>query len=259
MPVNGYLVRQSLQFHLPRPVPRPIAAPAVGLEQPPLGVRVAIAPLIQPPAPDRGGGKGRRLMGCPDPDIPSVPPLIVDAVGDTHADRIPAKIMIQHLATLATVAPARILEIADQLFLFPIDAEHGPALSQKPPPLLGQITELTITVGMMGSGLTFAVGTQQKLLLPQQPSDGISSDVKSLTSQGPAQCPQRLMRPLQLLHRIACRGILHQSFQCGQEGRVFFFRAAFALLPCGECGSPNPATAGATPLGHVGWCSGSTL
>ncbi len=100
------LVRQSLQFHLPRPVPRPIAAPAIGFDQPPLGVRVAIATLLEPPPPDRGNCKGCRLMGCPDPDIASVPALIVNTIRDTDANRIPAKVMIQHLATLATVAAA---------------------------------------------------------------------------------------------------------------------------------------------------------
>jgi len=190
-------------------------------------------------------------MGCPDPDIPSVPVLIVDAVGDADANRIPAKIMIQHLAALATVTPARILEVADQFLLFPIDADHRPTLRQESSPLLNQIAKLAIAVGMMGSGLTLAIRPQQEMVLSQKASNSISPDVEPLPTQGSAQFPQRLMRPLQLLHRITCGGILHQSFEGGQESGIFFFRAAFALLPCGECSSPSPARAEVTPAGLV--------
>jgi hypothetical protein len=99
-------------------------------------------------------------MRCPDPDIPSVPSLIVDAIGDTNANGISAKIMIQYLTALATVTPARILEVADPLLLFPIDADDEPSLHPKPSPLLSQIAKLTIAVGMMDSGQTLAMRPQ---------------------------------------------------------------------------------------------------
>jgi hypothetical protein len=126
-------------------------------------------------------------MRCPDPDIPGVPSLIVDAIGDTDANRIPAKIMIQHLAGVATITLARILEVADQLLLFPIDANHGPAFRQETSPLLSQIAKLAIALWMMGSGQTLAIRPQQEILLSQQTSNRISPNVKPLPTQGSAQ------------------------------------------------------------------------
>jgi hypothetical protein len=129
-------------------------------------------------------------MGCPDADITSVSSLIVDAIGDTDAHCIPPKIMIQHRAALATVTPARIVEVADKLLLFPIDAEHGPALPQEPSPLLSQIAKLAIPVGMMSSSQTLAIRPQQEMLLAQQAGNSISPDVEPLPTQGSAQFPQ---------------------------------------------------------------------
>src|SRR5271155_4949493 len=100
------LIRQSLQLHLPRPIARTISTATISLDQPSLGVWVSDATLLQPPPSNRSDGKSCRLVGCPNPDIPRVPPLIVDAVGNTHAACIPAKIMIEYLSTLATITAA---------------------------------------------------------------------------------------------------------------------------------------------------------
>jgi hypothetical protein len=43
---------------------------------------------------------------------------------------------------------------------------------------------------MMCARLTLAVGPQQKVLLPQQPSDRITPNIKPLTTQNTAQFPQ---------------------------------------------------------------------
>jgi hypothetical protein len=98
--------------------------------------------------------------------------------------------MIQHLAALATVTSARILEVAHQLLLFPIDADHGPTFRQEPPSLLAQVPKLTLAVGVVRSGLTLAIRPQQEMLLSQQASNRISPDVEPLSTQGSTQFSQ---------------------------------------------------------------------
>src|SRR4051794_6178896 len=163
---DAKLIGQVLQPYLPGPRSRTVPPSAIGLDQQPLGLGVIALPFGQEPTPDRCNRKGGGLMGCTDHYIPGVPLLIIiDAVGDADTECIPAKVMIQDAAAAATVTPTRILEVADQVLLFRIDADHRPTVGPIAAALLGQIAKLAIPIWMMRPGQTLAIGAQQEPLL----------------------------------------------------------------------------------------------
>ena len=74
-------IGQSLQFPLPEPQPRSIAAASVGRDQDQAGVRIQFLAFMAPPPTKRRHRKSSGVMVGPHVDKAGVPSHIVDAMG----------------------------------------------------------------------------------------------------------------------------------------------------------------------------------
>src|SRR5262249_60216569 len=97
---------------------------------------------------------------------------------------------------LAPPAAARVLEVAHQLLLLRIDADHGPSqrLVQLPQPR--QIAELPIPVLVPGPRLVLATGPQREAPIAQEPSDGRRGRPEPPAVEALAEGAERAVRPL---------------------------------------------------------------
>ena len=128
---------------------------AVGRDQQPACVRIAVAADDIIPAADRVDGKRRRVMVDADADPTDVRRDIIDAVRCHLAEILVAEVM--HVDPVRTanstvIAPA-IFVCTDQLFLLGINGDDRLARHD----LLGDMPELPVPVGMMTALLGLAV------------------------------------------------------------------------------------------------------
>lgn len=119
--------------------------------------------------------------------------LRVGEVMDTHRHRIPRR----------PPGTGRVAEVADQLLLLGVHADHRLAGVSVAASLLVEIPELGVPVGMLAALERLGIGLQAKALLPQQAGDGVRTDPVPLTGQLGCQRAGRLDRPPQRRHRIS--------------------------------------------------------
>src|SRR5215471_21630975 len=72
--------------------------------------------------------------------------------------------------------PAGVAEVADQLLLLGVDADEGQTLGDEGSPLLGDVGELSVTIGVFGAGEPFVVDPQLEVELLEQLGDGVGTD-----------------------------------------------------------------------------------
>ena len=85
---------------------------------------------------------------------------IVHTIGGRLAQSILGEIVCIHFHRFSNPCSARVLKITDQLFMFRIDTDHGPAVPEKSLPLPRNIAKLTIAIGMGRTRETFAIRFQ---------------------------------------------------------------------------------------------------
>ena len=78
-----------------------------------------------PPVGDPLDRKLRGIGALADVDVAPLVGQIVNAIGDGFAERVLLKIMLVHGVGGVTPAPARVLEVADQLFFLGVHANNG--------------------------------------------------------------------------------------------------------------------------------------
>src|SRR5271157_3993256 len=211
------LVCQVLQRQLPLPLAVVVGPATVRLDQQPRRARVASASALQPPLPDTGHGKGRRVVRGTYYDQSIVVLHIIDAVGDSSALRPAWKIMCEHLVGLSPPRPAWVLERSDQLLLLAVDANHGPAMSYVIATQAVQIAELPVAVWVADLRQGLAVGAQREVHPPQQACDRVGRELEAVATQGLGEVSDRAIGPLQSRHGIASGRILEQRFQGPQD------------------------------------------
>ena len=112
------MIGKFLQLHFPQAQTPAIASSGIGGDQEFLGVGIESFPCMAPPAPNRGHGKGARVMISPDIDEPGVAPDIVNAVGIGARHVRLRKVMSAYFARLFRRMPllAAIVVISDEFF-----------------------------------------------------------------------------------------------------------------------------------------------
>lgn len=118
-------------------------------------------------------------MADADHHIPAIVGEIVDAIGNSFADRLAGKNMVVHIQRLTPPGPTSILEASNQLFLFRIDANNRVASLEKGSPLLINVAKLTIAIRIVCAGDRLAIAVQGIVALPQQPGNRGPSDAEA--------------------------------------------------------------------------------
>src|SRR5207245_2075888 len=141
---------QPLQFPLPSPHARAIAAAGVRGDEQRARASIPRAAHLLPPSPDRSHREGRRVVVNADTDPPGVAGKIVDPVGDSLAALRNQEVVDANRHGLAGRSPlaSRVLEVADQFLLLRIDGDDGLRGPLEPPDMVIDVPELGIAVRM---------------------------------------------------------------------------------------------------------------
>src|SRR6266851_4846787 len=219
------LVGQALQLPFPQPAVIGVGTPAISLDQQLGRIRISRSAFSVPPAPNDTNGKFGRLVRDPHADETAIAGHIVDPIRDRFAIRIAGKIGRQHRARFAAPGPSGVLEIADQLFLLAIYANHGLFGLQKRAPFAGQIAPLPIPVRILSLAALLTIAAQRVIQPLQQTPDRFTADLELLAPQLLDQLAQRLARPLRAADRVTGGLILQQPAQRFQDIGSFFSSA----------------------------------
>src|SRR5450759_889521 len=174
------------------------------------GLRVPPLPLGLPPFAEAGNGEGGCFVGSTEENGAAVGLSVVDAEGNPDAHGVGAEIMILDLGGGQLPFDTGVLEVANQLSLLGVHAQHRIAALFKPVPLTGEIAELTVAVATGTGGNPLAVGAEGILHLPEKASHGIPTDHDPQTLQLPSDVLGGLTGPFQSADRIAGGFPLHQ-------------------------------------------------
>src|SRR5262249_23039803 len=123
------------------------------------------------------------------------------------------EIVVQHLTALSPPAPAGILELAHQLLLLRIDADHRKSQRPIPVPQPRQVAKLSVPILVMRARFALAARPQRELHLTQQPRNGRTRHLDAPTLEGLAEGAERAVGPLHPGGRVSRRGIHQQSLQ----------------------------------------------
>ncbi len=115
---------------------------------------------------------------------------------------------------------ARVLEVADQLFLLGVDGDGRVACGQRRLCLCVDILELRITIRMLRPLEGLAVGLETEAQLLQQLRDAAGADLVAERLKLGGQLVQALGGPAQRRHRIAPGRRVHKALKVGQQRRI---------------------------------------
>ena len=149
-----------LESFLEMPGTIAVATTGVGQDQQFTTPTVMLLAVCKPPLPDRIDGKLRRIGRDADMDESVISANIVYTIRGRLAQGILWKIVCIHFDRLSGPRSARVLEIADQLFVFRVDADHRQAAPEESLLLLLNIAELAVAIRMGRPRETFAVRLQ---------------------------------------------------------------------------------------------------
>ncbi|RPK84534.1 hypothetical protein EES46_24045 [Streptomyces sp. ADI98-10] len=220
---------QAGEVEFPGPGAIAVGPARIGSDQQPGSLRVVGPALAVPPAADRlHRERGGVVVGA-DIDPAGVRRQVVDAVRDGLAQQRIGEVVDADRHRIACGPPgtASVVEVADQLSLLGVHADHRLAGIPVITCLLVEIPELGIPVGMLAALERLGIGLQPEPLLPQQTGDSVRTDPVALTGQLGRQRAGRLLRPPQRRHRITTFVRLDQAQQGTPQSRVEV-RDAFA-------------------------------
>ena len=150
-----------LESFLEMPGTIAVAATGVGQDQQfATRLTVMLLAVSKPPLPDRIDGKLWRIGRDANMDKSVISAHIVYTVRGRLAQGVLREIVCIHFDRLLGPCSSRVLEIANQLFVFRVDAYHGQAKPEESLLLLLNIAKLTVAIGMGRTRETFAIGLQ---------------------------------------------------------------------------------------------------
>ncbi len=216
------LRRQRGQLGLPRPGAVAVGAARIRGDQQPPDQGVVAAPGRLPPAADRFDGEGRGVMVGADRHPAGVRGQVIDAVRHRLAHAVPREVVGpgRRRLTLGPPFPARVLELADQLFLLGVHADHRIAGGLVSLDLLDDVPELRVPVRVPPALDGLGVALQAEPLGPQQVTHGVGADPVTLAGELGRQVAGRLGCPPQRRHRITPLLRFHQGQQRRAQTRI---------------------------------------
>src|SRR5579863_8040829 len=206
------LVRQHLQFQLPKPQARPVAAPAVRSDQQVLGRRIEAPALIPPPALDGRHGETLGVLIRPQVYESCVAPQVIDAAGERAGNIGPGKVVPLHLDGPLLWQPL-LSPVPHQLLLLGIHGDHWHALRQGPLDLHVDVPELRVPVWMVFALLRLAVALQAVAQIVKELGNLRVADRMLLPVKLRGQGPRALTGPAQ--RRLRIDQTFHRALQPG--------------------------------------------
>lgn len=149
-----------LESFLEMPGTIAVATTGVGQDQQFATLTVMLLAVSKPPLPDGIDGKLRRIGRDANMDKSVISANIVYTIRGRLAQGILWKIVCIHFDRLSGPRAARVLKIADQLFVLRIHADHGQAKLEESLLLLLNIAKLTVAIRMGRTRKTFAIRLQ---------------------------------------------------------------------------------------------------
>ena len=157
-----------------------------------------------------------------DHDGTSIGEEIIDAVWYGDAGGIRAEIVIVDQARGQIPARSGILEIADQLALFGIDADDGVTAALESVSKIAQVEELIVAVGTVVGGEFLVIDPKGIAHLMKETGDGIGADDDTKVAQRHGNLGRRSPRPLQAGDGITGGVVFEQELdQCDDVGGFF--------------------------------------
>ncbi len=165
------VVGQALQLDLPQPRATGVRATAVGGDRQARRVRVASFAEVLPPRQDRVHGELRGIARDSYADPTLVGGQVIHPIGDRVPELLVLEVMTADLdrPALGLQLPANGLEIADQLSLFGVDADHRLPGRDRSGHGLVDVLKLGVAIRMTRALPRLLVGLQRVPLGLQQP------------------------------------------------------------------------------------------
>ena len=200
-----------LKFGFPGVAAIAVAAASIGQNQNVAGTRIAARTFVLPPMGDGMGGEGGGIVRDTHDKGAAILSDVVNAIGNSHADRVGAKVVVKNATWAAFPATARIAEVADQFALLGIDADDGQVAALEAAAKFGEIFELEIAVRTGVRGDLLVIDAQRIAHLPEQACDGIGADTDAELMQFRGDSGRGAARPTQTGHGIAGGVVLQQT------------------------------------------------
>jgi hypothetical protein len=199
-----------------------VGAARVGGDQQPGRLRVVEASLPVPPAADGFHREGGGVVVAADVDPAGVRRQVVDAIGQSLAQRVTGEVMNvdPHRPTDRPPFTSGVLELPDELLLFRVHADHRLIVSLVILHPVVDIAELRIPVRVLRAFEHLGVALQTETVLTQQGADRRSRYPMSGPGQLAGQRAGRLGGPAQRRHRIPAYVRLHQRQQRRDKLRI---------------------------------------
>jgi hypothetical protein len=214
-------IRQFLQCHLPQSFARIVGSASVHVQQQ-SRFRILAPSDHPPPSADCGSDERGCFVGDADHNVAIFTSDVINSYGNSFPGRPARIIVVQHLAMLFPPGVTSVFEIADQFFLFGINADHWQPLAKIQLTHLGDMTELPISVRILNASFLFATSLQGKTKVVQQASDCASCEPNPTMTQSSLQFAERPMSPLQPGNGIASHRVFEQFLQDIQNPGTFF-------------------------------------
>src|SRR5439155_22457322 len=171
---------------------------------------------------------------------------IVNAMGNRHADRVRAEVVIVDQAGRTIPAGARILEGTDQLALFGVHADDGPPLPLEPIAQIANVEKLLVAIWTGVGGELLAVDAERIAHVLEQPRDGARTHSDPEVAERQGHFGSRAAGPFHAGDGIAAGVVFQQVVGQGDAvGRFYSMRMR-----------PRPAVgmrSGAAPGAGTGW------
>ena len=229
-------------FHSLGPVA--VRTAAVGGDRQPRNVRIALRAEVLPPAADRVDRELGGVVIDPDVDVPLIELEVIHAVGDCLAELLVLEVMDADPLRLPFEAPFApwVLEIADQLLLLGIHADHRPPRRDRRRGGLIDVRKLRVTIGMRSPFLGLHVGLQRVAQQPHERRDGSEVHVVTHLTQRAGDLPHALRRPAQQRLRIPTRVRIDQPLDVIEDRRVALQQRPATTTPATDAAGIKPLT-----------------
>ena len=209
------LVRPLLEFPLPQPAPRAIAATAVGGDQHSLRRAILLAPQLLPPTPDRPDRKLRGVVADPHRDPRRIPANIVRAIRHRFAQlRIGKIVRLDGLRiSLRPLRFARILQVSEHFLLLGVHRNGRFTTPLAGRHAIADVAKLTVPIRMVTAFPRLAIALQTVVQRHEHPPHRGRADGVALRLQLGRQTMGTLDRPPQRVRRRASRRGIDQTLQ----------------------------------------------
>src|SRR5215467_2552352 len=218
-------IGQLLQAKLPPPGAITVWVAAIGFYQQFVLANIFQTPNFDPPQSDCSNGEFRCLMRNANHDKAFVGSQVINPIRDSNAVSLTRVVIFQYWNRSPTPRATSILEVADQLSLLRIHADHSLTSFQEAAAHSHHISHLAITLRVLFPCQTFAIDTGRVAQFPQQSPDRDEPDFETFASQSLLKGAQRFAGPSETSNGVTSTGILQQFFQRFQNLRLFFSTA----------------------------------